>query len=370
MRKPDKKILKNHSKPILYLSAISLLLLTITLGIYTDLFSNNQKRENESEPVSQEEKNLPEDRVNFISVNYPKSVYYAGEPLAVEIEIHNPHRETQNLWLGYSLQGPSGRWIDLAAKEISLPSENTTTFSRSSFEDHLQLESALSGSYVAVFALWDQSPMQEGAKRLTDISVPDAFRYHHGMEVFEAPNDELWYSRKGILGRSSLEPGNVAFQGGRLQITLPKNTLQGGELQSRDTLYYGSYEIRMRIPDAPSSITGFFLYKAPDFYHEIDIEIFNRKDTKILLTTYYQGSIHHEAVLPLDFDPTADFHQYRLDYYPEEVAFYIDDVLIRRWEDGFSQEPMYLFVNTWYPQWLEGTPPHEDKILEVEWIRY
>lgn len=60
-------------------------------------------------------------------------------------------------------------------------------------------------------------------------------------------------------------------------IKLPSGTTDGGEIQTKDELGFGSYEAKLKLPDAPSSITGFFLYKEPDYYHEIDIEIFNFK---------------------------------------------------------------------------------------------
>ena len=72
---------------------------------------------------------------------------------------------------------------------------------------------------------------------------------------------------------------------------------------------FGRFEARVRVPHAPSSITGFFLYEPPDEAQEIDIEIFNDRTGRVMFTYYsagHQVSRTHE----LPFDPTAGFHTY------------------------------------------------------------
>ncbi|MCC5912257.1 MAG: glycoside hydrolase family 16 protein [Clostridiaceae bacterium] len=311
-----------------------------------------------------------ENNIYFSKVTYAKPVFLSKESLDVQIEIHNPSNTTETLWLGYSLLNPLEEWLDLPMKKVVLPKNQTTIVSISTKKDDLKFKNLVSGSYTGVFALWDTFPISDTSNRLAETRLQDAFRIYNDVETFDSFNTNLWFIRSGKLGRSRLTPPNVKIENGQLSIMLPAGTLQGGELQSLDKFHYGSYEISMQLPNVPSSITGFFLYKAPDFYHEIDIEIFNKATTEVLFTTYYQGDTYHEAVHPLAFDPTAGFHRYRIDYYPHEVAFYIEDQLIQRWDNGFSHEPMHLIVNAWYPHWLEGTPPPKDEFLNVEWIRY
>lgn len=190
-------------------------------------------------------------------------------------------------------------------------------------------------------------------------------------ENFDILDDTIWMASDKILGRSWLNPQNIEVRDGFLKIRMPANTLEGGELVGRQAVTFGSYETRMKLPKAPSSITGFFLYAPPDFFYEIDIEIYNTEEGKLLLTTYADGGVQNEYVGKLGFDPTADFHTYRFDYLSERVAFYVDDKLIQQWHEGFPEEyPMQLMVNSWYPNWQEGTPPTEDQVLLVDWIRY
>ena len=190
-------------------------------------------------------------------------------------------------------------------------------------------------------------------------------------ENFDHLDESIWAVSSKTLGRSQLSPENVMVTDGFLNIRMPANTLAGGELVNRAAMTYGSYESRMKLPDVPSSITGFFLYAPPDYFYEIDIEIPNMKEGKLLLTTYADGDVQNEYEGALGFDPTAAFHNYRFDYTDDQVAFYVDNQFILAWQDGFPVgQPMQLMINTWYPNWLAGTPASEDQVLLVDWIRY
>lgn len=188
---------------------------------------------------------------------------------------------------------------------------------------------------------------------------------------FDTLDKEVWALSDKTLGRSSLSSTNVAVQDGYLNIRIPANTLAGGELVKQEAVSYGRYEIRMKLPEAPSSITGFFLYAPPDYFYEIDIEIHNTREGKLLLTSYADGAVQNEYVGMLGFDPTADFHTYRFDYSAAGLSFYVDNQFMLEWQEGFPVgQPMQLMVNTWYPNWLAGTPVPADQVLLVDWIRY
>jgi len=233
-------------------------------------------------------------------------------------------------------------------------------------------EKVVSGTYTGVFSLWDSPPAEE-AVRLETLEKEEYLSLYNKIQEFKEFPHETWIKRDGArLGQSTLKQENVFTDQDRekLMIKLPSGTTDGGEIQTKEELGFGSYEAKLKLPNAPSSITGFFLYKEPDFYHEIDIEIFNDPSGEYLLTTYADGEVKNEFKGELPFDPTADFNRYRFDYYPDRVEFYMNDDLVQTLEDGYSEEPMRLMVNSWFPTWLEGISPQEDKYLEVDWIRY
>ena len=179
-----------------------------------------------------------------------------------------------------------------------------------------------------------------------------------------------WSKGDHVLGRSYLDPANVDVDGQNLRIKLPARSLNGGEISTRDLYGYGSYSARMKLPDAPSSITGFFLYKAPDLESEIDIEVFNDSARRVMFTTYAGGRQTHTETMRLPFDPTTGFHEYRFDYAQGSVTFFVDGLEMRSWDAGVPQTSMHLMVNSWFPAWLEGRKPKKTAYTYVDWMDY
>ncbi|SFC33109.1 Glycosyl hydrolases family 16 [Alkalibacterium subtropicum] len=304
------------------------------------------------------------------AVTFHSNVYTKETPLNVSVEIAAAPSLARTLWLGFSIVSPLGNTTDFPLAEVTPEPGGAVTFPLAYLLEASVPDDLTSGPYTAVFSLWDSDPITKDAVRLAKLRKTDAFRLYNDIEHFQTFDDKEWYSRNGQLGRTLLKNGHVAVSSDRLTIRIPANTLEGGEIQTTALRHFGSYEVSMKLPDAPSSITGFFLYKAPDFHHEIDIEIFNQPESNVLFTSYHEGMTQHENKTSLAFDPTAGFHRYRIDHYPDRVSFYIDDTKVQSWDHGFTMEPMHLMVNTWFPEWLDGLAPEEDQKLYIEWIRY
>ena len=207
-----------------------------------------------------------------------------------------------------------------------------------------------------------------GAMAMAGAAQAGVMDFNDGFDTFD---ETRWSKGNHNLGRSYLDPANVSVGGGNLRMKLPARTTNGGEILS-DALYgYGSYTARMKLPHAPSSITGFFLYEPPDYASEIDIEIYNDSSRRMVLySTYTGGAQTHTQTLTLPFDPTTGFHDYRFDYAPGYVRFYADGVLMKEWTDGLPQSSMRLYVNAWFPTWLEGRKPTKDKYVLVDSIQH
>ncbi len=119
---------------------------------------------------------------------------------------------------------------------------------------------------------------------------------------FDSFDESRWTKGDHNLGRSYLDPNNIGVSNGNLEIKLPARTLEGGEIVSDDLYGYGSYAARIKVPNAPSSITGFFLYEPPDHASEIDIEIYNDSSRKIIFSTYAGGA---RPIRRLCFSPST-----------------------------------------------------------------
>jgi beta-glucanase (GH16 family) len=153
-------------------------------------------------------------------------------------------------------------------------------------------------------------------------------------------------------------------------VKLPAGRLDGGEMRSASLYRFGTFRARMKMANAPSSLTGFFFYKAPDYVSEIDIEIFNDSSRRVMFTTYSGGTQTNTVTKLLPFDATADFHEYAIEYDTSSARFLVDGVLMQSWSKGVTRSAMYLYVNAWFPSWLAGEAPATDGSTVVDWIEY
>jgi beta-glucanase (GH16 family) len=165
-----------------------------------------------------------------------------------------------------------------------------------------------------------------------------------------------WSEGDHVLGRSYLDPANVSVDGQNLRIRLPARSLEGDEILTNGLHGYGYYSARMKLPNAPSSITGFLLYKAPDYESEIDIQVFNDSTRRVMFTTFAGGAQTHTVTRTLPFDPTTGFHEYAFDYARDplsgeaSVTFYADGREMMSWDTGVSRTSMHMMLNSWFPR--------------------
>src|SRR5690349_8696626 len=190
------------------------------------------------------------------------------------------------------------------------------------------------------------------------------------LDEFDSLDAGRWSVGEHNLGRSALTAGNVTADASTLRLALPAGTTDGGEVRTKALLSGGVVSARLRVADAPSSLTGFFLYAPPDYASEIDIEILNDASGTVLLSTYANGRQTHTETRSLGFDPTADFHDYEIRWQNGSVAFTVDGVLVRSWSTGVPKAPMALFANAWFPAWLDGLAPAESRASLFDNIAY
>jgi hypothetical protein len=307
--------------------------------------------------------------VRIVGFDPASGSYRAGDGAVSSLKLENAGPQERTFWVGHSVRDPVGRWHDAPAAPVTLgPGEV------SGAQDRVwrvpESPSPPSGPHEVVMAVWSKDPRAEDAERLADARRKDAFRVVGLREGFGSLNEDLWATPAKKLGRGPLVPRNVRAEEGRLEIEMPAGTLEGGELESRGLYHYGSYRARIKVADAPSSITGFFLYKEPDFESEIDIEVYNDPTGRILFSTYAGGRQTNTVTKRLPFDPTAGFHEYRFDLRPGRADLYVDGELLHTFREGLPQEPMRLLVNSWYPTWLPGKKPKTNRYTYVDWIRH
>ncbi len=294
-----------------------------------------------------------------------------GDAASASARVKNTGSEAHTFFVGYSVRDTAGEWSDAPSVPVELgPGEESggTELRTPPLETP--------GYYAARVSVWSEEPKGEGdtsAERLAERGEESAFRVSEPPEEF-AGSSALpagWKAQDHRLGRGKVLPENVTMEGGKVRITLPADTVNGGELVSKRLHGPGSmYTARMKVPDAPTSITGFFLYEPPDLESEIDIEVFNEPSGKILFTTYADGKQTHTKEKKLPFDPTKGFHDYAFFYGKNSLIFYVDGKEMQRYKGGIPDKEMKLYVNSWYPTWLETRKPSSDRYAYIEWIEH
>lgn len=201
-------------------------------------------------------------------------------------------------------------------------------------------------------------------------TVAEAARSNDFRDDFTTFDSRQWVKSSRPFGWGAVDPANVVVAGGLLGIRLPGGKLDGAEIRSTKLTSFGTYRARMKVANAPSSLTAFFLYKQPDYAQELDIEIFNDSSRRVWFSTYSGGRQTNTIEKQLPFDPTADFHEYAIEYDRKSVRFLVDGVPMQSWTAGLPRTTMYLHVNAWFPSWLEATPHATDAFTYVDWAEY
>lgn len=77
--------------------------------------------------------------------------------------------------------------------------------------------------------------------------------------------------------------------------------------------------------------------------------------------------------IPLDFNPSDDFHEWGFDILPDRVVWHVDGRVLHTWlyEGEYKIDPNYeFFFNSWTrTKWLKG-PPMAPADYLIDWVRF
>lgn len=141
---------------------------------------------------------------------------------------------------------------------------------------------------------------------------------------------------------------------------------RSGALSSAHRFLHGRFEIEMQAARGSGLVTGFFLHRSAP-RQEIDVEITGNHPRRMLLNVYfnpgnegteldygYRGS---PCAIDLGFDASADFHRYAIEWFPDRICWFVDDILVHdrgSWDPTpVPHLPMTLHANLWSPRSVE-----------------
>jgi endo-1,3-1,4-beta-glycanase ExoK len=115
---------------------------------------------------------------------------------------------------------------------------------------------------------------------------------------------------------------------------------RGAEIYTKTAVKYGRFEMSMKAGAGSGLLSTFFLYKngseqAGAFWEEVDIEIFGKNSTKTFQTNIITDGVTgsnkmSEKLHSYNFSLADTFHTYTLEWTPTYVAFFFDNIEIRR----------------------------------------
>ncbi|MCL6285635.1 family 16 glycosylhydrolase [Ruegeria sp. 2012CJ41-6] len=188
-------------------------------------------------------------------------------------------------------------------------------------------------------------------------------------ETFDQLDEaELWYVSDFTVAASwnqtAWNPDYLLTPPGEVVLTLDGTDTDGkdftgSELQSKALYSYGSYEVDMVASGDSGVVSSFFLFSNTFFgaarHNEIDFEFLGNDTTKVNINYYYgneklgdNGSVQ----IDLGFDAADAMHTYRIDWHPDGIRWYADDVLLYEVVEETAplpipDEPMRIYMSVW-----------------------
>lgn len=312
---------------------------------------------------------LDSQTVRIVSFHPDTRTLRPGDTATSELLLRNYGPAARQVWIGYSVMDPDGHWFDIPADSVRLGPGETSPPEIKTWRVPEQPPPA-AGTYRVVMAVWTAPPGTTGAQRLATADRLDAFRVQwEGGPLIDQPGG-VWRAAEHRLGRGRMRPEQVLVSGQGFRLQLLPMSCNGAEVRTVERYALGEYSARLKTPDAPGSLSAFFLYAdVRGGNDEIDIEIKNDGTRQATLTVWVEGRETRKTALRLPFDPASDYHDYTIRWLATELVVLADGVPISRWSSGYPRQPMRVVASAWWPAWLRCEPPATERDLSVEWIK-
>ncbi|MEM7643908.1 MAG: family 16 glycosylhydrolase, partial [Pseudomonadota bacterium] len=189
-----------------------------------------------------------------------------------------------------------------------------------------------------------------------------------GTDSFDSFDTDFWnrsdFAIAASFNQTAWEADHVELSPGLVTLRLDGEDqagkpFTGAQIQSEDTFGYGSYEMTMRASGESGVVSSFFMFTSEFFgaerQNEIDFEFLGNDTTKVQLN-YYFGSQKlgdfGQVEIDLGFDAAAGFHDYRIDWAPDAIRWFVDDRLVYevRGENApvpIPNEEMLIYGDIW-----------------------
>ncbi|WPH01929.1 glycoside hydrolase family 16 protein [Acrodontium crateriforme] len=179
------------------------------------------------------------------------------------------------------------------------------------------------------------------------------------------------------------EPGLQLWVRQQLIGDAPNQLIPMAELSSaRSDMLYGSFRASMKTSAVNGTCAGFFFYRNNS--QEIDMESLSKQQQPpnwpLNLVNQSPLSVKNgfnaddtggKWLYNLTVSPSDDYHEYRFDWLPNRIDFYVDGRYLINFTESIPDSPGSLHLSHWSngnPNW-SGGPPAKDAVLMVEYVK-
>lgn len=213
-------------------------------------------------------------------------------------------------------------------------------------------------------------------------------------ESFDRLDQGRWYVSDGWSNGAhqncTWSADQATVSGGALRIGFapgPKGDRQYrcGEIQTRKSYGYGTFEARLKTPAVSGLNAAFFSYIGPQQgkpHDEIDFEILLRDTGHVDTTTWVNGvsgdgdmGAGQSHALPRPSD--SGFTTFAFTWEPDRVRYFIDGQLVRTIDNPkmVPRNAQRIFFSLWgsdtLTEWMGAFAPVSAPIaMEVDWVAY
>lgn len=139
----------------------------------------------------------------------------------------------------------------------------------------------------------------------------------------------------------------------------------------RSDFKYGSYRASIKTSKTPGGVVGWFTYRDSPL-NEIDVEMLTKDISDLHFTLHHIQTNVDYKLKKLDFDPSAAFHEYRFDWYPDKVEYFVDGKPYATLSNKVPDMESRIMLNHWSGNiagW-GGPAPTRDMFMYVDWMAF
>jgi beta-glucanase (GH16 family) len=139
----------------------------------------------------------------------------------------------------------------------------------------------------------------------------------------------------------------------------------------RANFRYGSYSASIKTPKAAGGVVGWFVYRDSPL-NEVDVEMLTKDNRDLHFTLHHIQTDVDYKLVKLAFDPSAAFHEYRFDWHPDKVEYFVDGKPAGTLTKQVPDLETSIMLNHWSGNiagW-GGPAPTQDLYMYVDWMTY